>query len=108
VVGAANKLFKTFVSKYNPISVLSYADRSWTSLTRKTVYEVLGFDFIKSTKPNYFYIFNKKRINRYRFRKDILVKDGFDKNKSEHQIMLDRGIYRIYDSGSLVYEWKHK
>ena len=51
-------------------------------------------------------ILNEKRKNRFNFRKSILVKNGFDKNKSEHKIMLNRGIYRIYDCGCLCYIWK--
>jgi hypothetical protein len=40
------------------------------------------------------------RFYRFKFRKDILVKEGFDKNKTESQIMIDRGYYRIYDCGN--------
>jgi len=36
-----------------------------------------------------------------------LVKEGFDETKSEHQIMLERGLYRIYDSGSKHYIKKY-
>jgi len=43
-------------------------------------------------------------MNRFRFRKDKLVKEGYDKNKTELQIMTERKIYRIYDSGCLKYE----
>lgn len=41
----------------------------------------------------------------FNYRKDILIKEGFDKNKTEKQIMLDRGIYRIYDAGNGKWEW---
>jgi len=34
------------------------------------------------------------------------VKDGYDINLTEHKIMNKRGYYRIYDSGSLLYELK--
>jgi len=42
---------------------------------------------------------NKLRIHKFNFRKHRLIKDGFDPNKSEHEIMLERKIYRIYDAG---------
>ena len=42
---------------------------------------------------------------RFGFRKDVLVKEGYDKELSEHQIMLNRNIYRIYDSGNLKFIW---
>lgn len=35
--------------------------------------------------------------------KNKIVKEGFDPNKSEHEIMIDRKIYRIYDSGNLKF-----
>jgi hypothetical protein len=102
VIGGASKLFKHFLDKYKPISVVSYADRSWSI---GGLYEILGFTLKSKTKPNYYYLIKKNRINRYNFRKDVLVKEGYDPNKTEHQIMLNRGIYRIYDCGSLVYEY---
>ena len=103
VIGGASKLFNYFIKKYNPKSVISYADRRWS---QGNLYEKLGFKLYNESKPNYFYILNEKRKNRFNFRKSILVKNGFDKNKSEHKIMLNRGIYRIYDCGCLCYIWK--
>ena len=70
----------------------------------KSLYDKLGFKIIGVSKPNYYYIINKIRMNRFRFRKDKLVKEGYDKNKTELQIMTERKIYRIYDSGCLKYE----
>ena len=64
---------------------------------------IFGFNFIKNTIKNYWYVVDNKRVNRFNFRKDVLVSEGFDPNKSEREIMLDRGIYRIYDSGSKLY-----
>ena len=49
---------------------------------------------------------NGKRENRFKYRKSELIKQGFDKEKSEHEIMLERGIYRIYDCGTKAYIWK--
>lgn len=106
VVGGASKLFKYFINIYKPEEIISYADRSWTSKIKSSLYEKLGFIFQKETTPNYYYVINEKRENRFKYRKDILVKEGYDKNKTEHQIMLDRKIYRIYDSGQLKFKWK--
>ena len=69
------------------------------------LYEKLGFSFDHCSQPNYFYVIGQQRYNRSSFRKDILVKQGFDTNKSEQEIMLERGIYRIYDCGTKVYKW---
>ena len=103
VIGGASKLFKFFINNYDPINVISYADRSWS---KGDLYTTLGFRMVSETKPNYHYIINKKRYNRYNFRKDKLVSEGYDKNSTERQIMLDRGFKRIYDSGSLKFEYK--
>jgi hypothetical protein len=103
VIGGANKLLKFFIRKYNPKNIISYADRRWS---QGDLYEKLGFQFVSDTKPNYWYVHGKNRKHRYSFKKDILIKDGFDKNKSEKQIMFERKIFRIYDCGSKKYEMK--
>lgn len=33
-----------------------------------------------------------------------LIKEGFEHNKTVHEIMLQRKIYRIYDSGNLKFK----
>ena len=40
----------------------------------------------------------------FNYRKDILVSQGYDQNKIEHQIMLECKIYRIYNSCQLTYK----
>jgi hypothetical protein len=103
VIGSASKLFKYFIEIYKPKEIITYADRFFS---QGYLYKQLGFEFIHKTKPNYYYIINKYRKNRFNFRKDILIKEGYDSNKSEHEIMLERKIYRIYDSGQLKFIWK--
>ena len=63
-----------------------------------------GVKVTYKSQPSYFYVINDKRENRFNYRKDVLIREGYDSEKTEHQIMLDRGIYRIYDCGCLVYE----
>jgi len=102
VVGGASKLFNHFIDKWGPKSIISYADRSWSN---GELYHMLGFTLVNNTKPNYYYLINKKRVNRYNYRKDRLVKEGFDANKTEKEIMLERKLYRLYDSGSLLFRY---
>ena len=103
VIGGASKLFNYFVKKYDPKSVISYADRRWS---QGNLYEKLGFTFIKNTIPNYYYIINKIRYNRFNFRKDQLVKKyNCQPNMSEKQFCFNQGWYRIYDCGCLCYLW---
>ena len=105
VIGGADKLLKHFIKTYNPKELISYADRRWS---QGNLYEKLGFKFSHDSKPNYYYIFNTKRKYRFNFRKDILIKEGYDPLKSEHEIMLERGIYRIYDCGNKCYKMSFK
>lgn len=104
VIGGASKLLKHFIKEISPKKLISYADRRWSN---GNLYSSIGFQHIHNSRPNYFYVIGHNRKNRFSFRKDLLIKQGFDPNKSEHQIMLDRGIYRIYDCGTMLFEYKH-
>ena len=103
VVGGASKIFKYFLNNFNPKQITTYADRSHSN---GNLYKQLGFNFIHITSPNYYYIIDGVRYYRFGFRKDILIKQGFDKNKSEHEIMLERKKYRIYNTGNYKYVYK--
>jgi hypothetical protein len=68
------------------------------------LYDTLGFIESHKNKPNYWYVVGKQRKHRFGFRKEILKKNGFDTtNKTEHEIMLERKMYRIYDCGTITY-----
>lgn len=102
VIGGASKLLKHFINLYNPNEIISYADRNWSN---GNLYEKLGFEFQYNTQPNYYYVDNnKKRINRFKFRKSELIKQGFDFNKSESEIMNTLGYSKVYDCGSKLYK----
>jgi len=102
VIGGASKLFKHFIENNHPSKIISYSDNRWF---KGDMYHNLGFKFLRNSSPNYYYVINRQRENRFKYRKDKLIKEGFDKNKSEHEIMLERKIYRIYDCGCKVWEW---
>lgn len=104
VVGAASRLLKHFIKTINSdMSIVSYADKRWS---KGKLYERLGFHKYNESQPNYYYLVNNQRKYRFNFRKSKLVEQGFDSNKSEHEIMLLNNIYRIYDAGALCYELK--
>ena len=105
VIGGASKLFSYFKKKYNPKYIKTYSD---IRLFSGKVYQNLGFSFVHLSQPNYFYVIDGHRENRFKYRKDKLVSEGYDRNKTEHEIMLNRGIFRIYDCGCNVYEWKNE
>jgi hypothetical protein len=101
VLGGASKLLNYFIKTYNPKKIISYADRRWSE---GELYEKLNFTLVSESKPNYWYVIKNKREYRFKYRKSMLVKEGFDDKKSERDIMFERGLYRIYDCGALRYE----
>lgn len=105
VVGGASKLFEAFIKKYSPKKVISYQNNSWNT---GNLYSNLGFEQIGITKPNYYWAKGNIRFNRFNFRKDKLVKEGYDRNKTEWEIMEERGYYRIWDLGNIKWEYTKK
>lgn len=103
VVGGSSKLLRRFIREIQPKRIISYADKRWSN---GNLYKKMGFIHVRDSKPNYFYVVNKQRENRFKYRKDALVKQGFDPNKTERVIMSERGIPRIYDCGNMVFEMK--
>lgn len=101
VIGSASKLLKFFIKNYKPNKIVSYSD---IRLFNGGLYEKLGFAKMSQSKPNYWYVINGVRHHRFNFRKSILVKQGFDENKTEQDIMSERKIHRIYDCGAIRWE----
>lgn len=103
VIGGASKLLKYFINNWCPNTILSYSD---TSRYDGHIYRKLSFDYLGETEPNYYWIIDGLRKHRFNFRKDILIKEGYDPNKTEVEIMRERGIYRIFDCGSKKWIWR--
>lgn len=110
VVGGFSKIMKYFMNTYKPNELITYADVRWSGLNpQNTVYEKNGFKYVSTSKPNYFYLANNDfihRLNRYSFMKHKLVKDGADPNKTEKEIMKEKGFTRIWDCGTLKFKYK--
>ena len=108
VIGIASKLLKYFIRMYSPIKIISYADRSWSSELKDTVYAKMNFIKSYDTSPNYWYIINGVRVHRFNYRKDILKKklNIYDDNLTEWQNMQLNGYDRIWDCGNIKYELK--
>ena len=103
VVGGASKLFSHFIKKYHPNSIVSYADRRWS---QGGLYDILGFEFVHDSKPNYYYVIDGVRKNRFNYRKRILVeKYNCPQDMSEREFCQQQKWYRIYDCGTKVYKW---
>lgn len=106
VVGGASKLLKHAISKLNPVKIISYADRRWSSSINETLYTRLGFVKTDNSKVNYWYVKSyHKRYHRFNFTKGRIVSElGGDPNKTEVQNMFDMGYDRIWDCGNIKYE----
>lgn len=98
VVGGASKLLNHFIKEYHPKKIISYSDKRFFD---GVTYSNIGFIRDGDTKPNYFYTLKHTKYHRYKFRKSVLVNQGFDSNKTEKQIMGERGYNRIYDCGNI-------
>ena len=106
VIGGASKLFKHFVDINKPNNVVSYADRRWSD---GGLYDVLGFKLYNVSNPNYYYVIDNKRHNRFNFRKSVLVeKYECPSEMSEREFCKSKGWWRIYDCGAFCYEWNAK
>lgn len=104
IIGGFSKLLKYFTKKYNPNKIISYSD---IRLFNGDIYEKNSFVKISQSKPNYWYIINGLRHYRFNYRKSKLVKEGYDSNLTESQIMFNRKIYRIYDCGNIRWEYNY-
>jgi len=105
-VGLASKLFRAFVRGYNPLEVISYADRRWST---GGVYTKMGFTHVHNSSPSYWYVKNNQIVRHHRsaFQKHKIVeKLGGDSNKTESENMIDLGYDRIWDCGTMKFVWQ--
>lgn len=111
IQGGFSKLMKNCVpllsKKYENLNkIKTYADYS---ISNANVYLKNGFKFLKMSKPSHTYYHNKKKVNRYSYRKSELKKlfpEYYDDNLSEFEI-IDKisSIKRIWNCGNIVLEY---
>ena len=102
VVGGVSKLLTHFIRKYQPKQIVSYAN---LDISNGNVYNSF-FKKISITSPGYYWSKDGYKYHRSNFTKHILVKNGYDKNKTEEEIMHELGYYKVYDSGNIKYVWE--
>ena len=97
VINGAERLLKHFLQEYEG-NVVSYASHD---ISNGNLYKKLGFNFERETMSCYWYVHNQthKRYHRSNFMKGSLVKQGYDPNLTEEQIMIQTDYLKIYDSG---------
>lgn len=104
IQGAASKLLRYFERKYNPVSIVSYADRRW-SRSAGAVYSQLGFTYSHTSGPDYWYWRNDEFYHRITCQKHKLANmlEKFDSSITEAENMYANGFKRIFDCGNLVF-----
>lgn len=95
VIGGTKRLFKYLLSLVNFETIISY--NNMDKFTGNT-YESLGMNFESVSIP-YGWIRNSEYLPRYATQKSKLVKQGFDENLSESEIMRSEGFEKIYFTG---------
>ena len=70
------------------------------------MYEMLGFEKIHLSKPDYFWCNNMNRYHRFNFNKQKLVKQGYDASKTGDIIMKERGYYKLWSCGQIRWVYK--
>ena len=104
VIGGAEKLFKYFIKKYNPSSIISYCD---TSKFSGDTYIKLGFHLESVSIGKHWY----HPVEKIHITDNLLRQRGFDqlfgtnygKGTSNEELMLQHGFVEIYDCGQSKY-----
>ena len=97
VAGGASKLLKNFIEKKSPKEIQTYSDNL---ISNGDLYDKLGFEYTNTSTPGYWYVINGVRNHRFNWRKSKLVKMGYDINKTEEEIMMELGYFKIYNAGN--------
>jgi very-short-patch-repair endonuclease len=105
IVGGASKLLNYFINNIEFNELYTYANRRYSD---GLLYEKIGFEKISENKLNYWYVNLSKKIRHHRlkYQKHKLVALGYDINKTQDDIMNERKIYKIYDSGTITFRYK--
>ena len=107
IIGGVEKLFKYFIEKYSPNSIISYCDNS--KFIGDT-YLKLNFKLKTFGRPSKHWYNHKIKMH---ITDNLLRQRGFDqlfgtsygKGTSNRELMLEHGFVEIYDAGQSVYEW---
>lgn len=103
IVGGASKLLKYFINVYKPIEIQTYSDNL---ISEGDLYKKLGFEYKSESNPGYWYVIDGIREHRFNWRKQKLVEMGYNKDKTENEIMMELGFYRIYNAGNKKWIYK--
>lgn len=105
VIGGFQKLFSKFLKNCRTNdTIVSYMDLN-KRFSFENIYEKSGFVLDGITQPDYVWVnkYGTNTLKRYDTTKQKLVEQGFDSAKTEKEIMLNRGYFRVYGAGSKRY-----
>jgi hypothetical protein len=102
VMGGFTKLLNYFLKNYHFEKLITYAD---ISNSNGGLYLNNGLEYEKTTEVGYYWCKNGIKYNRFKFRKDKLIKMGYDKILTESEIMHGRGYYRLYNCGNYKFNY---
>ena len=102
VIGGAGKLLKYFERNYNPKSIITYADRSYS---QGNMYKQLGFNLQNISEPNYCYLNHDLILSRYQCQKSKLknILKNFNPDLTQSENMQLNGFSTLYDCGNLIF-----
>ena len=103
VVGGFSKLLSFFKLNYDWDEIATFAHLDYS---HGNVYEKNGFIKSHITTPGLFYVVGSTRVSRHKFMKHKLPSifgDSIDMSLSADDILIARGIYPIYDCGSISF-----
>ena len=98
VIGGSSKLFNYYINNYDFTNIISYSD---ISLFEGGLYKILGFKNDGYTSLNYYWTDLIKKYHRFNFNKKKLIKLGFNKDKTEDEIMKENGYFKIWSCGQI-------
>lgn len=110
IIGGASKLFKKFISEYQPVYIICYSDNDF--FTGET-YHKLGFK-LKSLGESidYQWVKGTKALSRYECMTNKLL-EKYDKYRNinitgsiEDYVMHDLGYNKLYRCGNSIWEYK--
>ena len=109
IIGGASRLFKGFITRYNPTRIRSFSDRAHT---RGSLYATLGFTEVRRSTPNYVWVnvvtdiaYHRTNTQKRKL-KNFLKEDSLDLSQTEKQIMESHGYVQVFDSGTITWEWR--
>lgn len=101
--GSASKLFKYFTRNFDFKSLVTFSDNR---LFDGKIYETIGFSYVETSSPNYWYTTGDNKISAQKHKlRNLLGEENFDMKSSEKENMLSNGYRIVYDAGNKKFEF---